>query len=276
MFLTALLPHALRGASPGPESDTERAVKQLRKAVKADPTNAELHYKLAKALSEEGRFDLGRGGRRMADPVFEEAIAEYTKTVELQPSNTAARESLVSELEFMGKFAEARAQLREIVKLNSGDASAHLELAHADLRQDGGDLNEALAEFHAALEIEPQNAGAWSDLGEALGRAGKYEDAASAYGEAGKLRPNDDTARFSQGEALRHAGKVDQAVEQYREAIRLNPQWKDMLSTNLAGDLAAKDADLARRDVEILRRLGYPVDPQLLQQLRALEAQPSQ
>jgi tetratricopeptide (TPR) repeat protein len=256
-------------------NETEQAVKQLRKAVKADPSNAEPHYKLAQALSEQGRFELGRGGRRMADPVFEEAIAEYTKTVELQPSNTDARKSLVSELEFMGKFAEARAQLREIVKLNSGDASAHLELARADLRQDGGDLNEALAEFHAALGIKPQNAGAWSDLGEALGRAGKYQDAASAYGEAVKLSPKDDTARFNLGEALRHAGKVDEAVEQYREAIRLNPQWKDMLSTNLAGDLAAKDAGLARRDVEILQKLGYPVDPQILHQLQALDAQPS-
>ena len=257
-------------------SETEQAVKQLRKAVKADPTNAGLHYKLAQALSAEGRYDLGRGGRRMADPVFKEAIAEYTKTVELQPSNTAARRSLVSELEFMSKFAEARAQLREIVKLNSGDASAHLELARADLRQDGGDLNEALAEFHAALDIEPQNAGAWSDLGDALGRAGKYEDAASAYGEAVKLNPNDDTARFGQGEALRHAGKVDEAVEQYREAIRLNPQWKDMLSTTLASDVASKNAALARRDAEILQKLGYPVDPQLLQRLQALEPQPSQ
>jgi tetratricopeptide (TPR) repeat protein len=257
-------------------SETEQAVKQLRKAVKADPTNAELHYKLAQALSAQGRYDLGRGGRRMADPVFEEAIAEYTKTVELQPSNTDARKSLVSELEFMGKLAEARAQLREIAELNSGDASAHRELARADLRQDGGDLNEALAELHAALKIEPQNSGAWSDLGDALGRAGKYEDAASAYGEAVKLNPNDDTAHFKQGEALRHVGKVDEAVEQYREAIRLSPQWKDMLSTNLAGDVAAKNAGLARRDVEILQKLGYPVDPQLLQQFQALESQPSQ
>ena len=253
-------------------SQLEQDVKQLRKAVKADPANAELHYKLAKALSDEGRFVLQRSGKRASDPIFEEAIAEYSKTVELQPSNTEARKSLVSELEFMGRFAESRVRMREIVKLNSTEASAHLDLARADLHQEGGDLNEATAEFRAVLALDPQNASAWNGLGDALGRTGKYEEAAAAYGEALKLSPNDDVTLFSEGDAWRHAGKVDEAVAQYREAIRINAEWKDMLSTNLAGDLAAKDAGLAQRDAEILQKLGYPIDPQLTKQLKALEA----
>jgi tetratricopeptide (TPR) repeat protein len=261
-------------AGPARANESEQAVKQLRKAVKADPSNAELHYKLAMALSEEGRFDLQRFGKRMADPVFDEAIAEYGKTIELQPSNADARKSLASELEFKGKFSEARAQLGEIVKLHSGDASAHLELARADLHQDGGDLNEAIAELRAALQIDPGNSGAWNDLGEAQGRAGKYVDAAAAYGEALKLSPNDDAAHFSLGEALRHAGRLDEALEQYREAVRLNAAWKDMLTTNLSTDLAAKDLTLARSDVEVLEKLGYPVDPQLLDQLKSQDSNP--
>jgi tetratricopeptide (TPR) repeat protein len=261
-------------AGPARANETEQAVKQLRKAVKADPTNAQLRFKLAMALSEEGRIDLQRYGKRMADQVFDEAIAEYGKAIELQPSNTEARKSLVSELVFKSRFGEARSQLREIVKLNPDDASAHFALARADLHQDGGDLNEAIAELRVALQIEPGNMGAWNDLGEALGRVGKYEDAAAAFGEALKLHPDDDTAHFNLGEALRHAGKVDEAVDQFREALRLNAQWKEMLTTNLSTDLAAKDLALARSDAQILEKLGYPVDPQLLEHLKIQDTDP--
>jgi tetratricopeptide (TPR) repeat protein len=261
-------------AVPARGNEAEQALKQLRKAVKADPSNAELHYKLALALSTQGRSDLQRYGKRTADPVFDEAIVEYGKAIELQPSNLEARKSLISELVFKGRFSEARDQLREIVKLDPGDASAHLALARADLHQDGGDLKEAIAELRAALGIEPGNSGAWNDLGEAQGRAEKYDDSAAAYREGLKLQPDDDSAHFSLGEVLKRAGKLDEAVEQYREALRLNAVWKDMLSTNLSTDLAAKNLALAQRDAQILEKLGIPVDSQLLDQLKAQDTNP--
>jgi hypothetical protein len=68
---------------------------------------------------------------------------------------------------------------------------------------------------------------------------------------------------------LKRAGKLDEAVEQYREALRLNAVWKEMLTTNLSTDLEAKDLASAQRDAQILEKLGIPVDPQLLEQLKA-------
>lgn len=255
-------------------SDAEQAVKELRKQVKADPSNADLHYKLGRALSDLGRFELQRSGRLKADAVFDEAIAEYNKTVELQPSKVEARKSLASELAFKGKGGEARVQLREIARLDPDDASAHLALARADLHEEGGDLNEAIAELRAALEKDPGISGAWNDLGEAQMRAGKFDDAAAAYREALKPYPDNDAAHFSLGEALKRAGHLDDAADHYREAVRLNAQWKDMLSAGLAADLAAKNLGFAQSDVQVLQKLGYPIDPQLLDQLKNLEAPP--
>lgn len=253
-------------------SEAEQAVKQLRKQVKADPSNADLHYKLARALSEFGRFELQRAGRTGADPVFNEAITEYNKTIELQPTHLEARKSLASELTFKGKLTEARAQLREIAKLRPDDASAHLALARSDLHDEGGDLSEAVAELRAALEKDPAIPGVWSDLGEAQMRLAKYDDAAASFREGLKLSPDNDAGHYNLAEALKRAGHLDEAVAEYRETLRLNAQWKDMLITILAADLEAKNLAFARSDAQVLEKLNYPVDPQLLAQLKSLEA----
>jgi Flp pilus assembly protein TadD len=105
-------------------------------------------------------------------------------------------------------------------------------------------------------------------------RTGKFEDAVAAYREALKPYPDNDAARYNLGEALKRAGHLDEAADQYREAVRLNGQWKDMLTAGLAADLAAKNLAFARSDAQVLQKLGYPVDPQLLEQLKSLEASP--
>lgn len=253
-------------------SDAEQAVKALRKQVKAEPSNADLHYKLARALSDMGRFELQRSGKLKSDAIFDEAIAEYNRTITFEPSNCEARKSLASELSFKGKMADARVQLREIARLNPDDATAHLALARSDLHDEGGDLGEAIVELRAALEKDPGIRGVWEDLGEAQMRAGKFEDAAVAYREALNRDPNDDAAHYSLGEALKRAGHHDEAADQYREAVRLNAQWKDMLSAGFEADLAAKNLAFAQSDAQVLEKLGYPVDPQLLAQLKNLEA----
>ena len=270
-FVVTLAALLLCGAGVLRASEAEQAVKQLRKQVKADPANADLHYKLAQALSEFGRFELQRAGRTGADRVFNEAIAEYTKPIELQPANIEARKSLVSELTFQGKLTEARAQLREIARLSPEDASAHLALARSDLHEEGGDLNEAIAELHAALEKDPASSGAWNDLGEAQMKLGKFEDAAASYREALKASPEDDAGHYNLGEALKRAGHLDEAVAEYREALRRNAQWKDMLTTILAADLQARNLAFAQSDAQVLEKLGLPVDPQMIAQLKSLE-----
>jgi tetratricopeptide (TPR) repeat protein len=253
-------------------SDAEQAVKALRKQVKAEPSNADLHYKLARALSDLGRFELQRSGKLKSDAIFDEAIAEYNRTIDLQPSNVEARRSLASELSFKGRLADARVQLREIARLTPDDASAHLALARSDLHEESGDLNEAIAELRAALEKDPGIYGVWNDLGEAQMRVGKFEDAVAAFREALKPYPDNDAVHYSLGEALKRAGHLDEAADQYREAVRLNAQWKDMLLAGLAADLAAKNLAFAQTDAQVLQKLGYPVDPQLLEQLKSLEA----
>ena len=55
----------------------------------------------------------------------------------------------------------------------------------------------------------------------ALYSLGKYDEAIKAYDEAIRLDPEDAEARYNKGNALKSLGKHDEA---YDEAIRIDPE----------------------------------------------------
>jgi tetratricopeptide (TPR) repeat protein len=65
---------------------------------------------------------------------------------------------------------------------------------------------------------------AHNNLGAALFKQGKLEEAVAAFREAIRLQPDDAGAHIYLGNALRMQGKLDEAVASYREAIRLAPK----------------------------------------------------
>ena len=60
-----------------------------------------------------------------------QALAEYRKTVRLDPSDAAAHNALAMLLEDRGRTAEALAQYRQAVALSPKDARLHFNLASA-------------------------------------------------------------------------------------------------------------------------------------------------
>jgi tetratricopeptide (TPR) repeat protein len=66
---------------------------------------------LGKAAHDGGRFD--------------DAIAAFTRTVELQPTHPDARQNLANALLRAGRPAEAAAQARELLALNLSPGAAH-------------------------------------------------------------------------------------------------------------------------------------------------------
>ena len=90
--------------------------------------------------------------------------------------------------------------------------------------------DEAVPQLASALEIEPGYAEAHYNLGVALGRLGRGAEAISHYQRAIALRPDMAEARNDLGGALAEQGRWEEALVQYREAVRLNPQNAASLS----------------------------------------------
>ena len=100
----------------------------------------------------------------------------------------------------MGSFPEARNAFREAVRLRPDDAEAHynLGLALGKLKRD----QEALSEFAQAVKLQPDLARAHRNLGLASLNLNRLDEAKKALQEAAALDPKDPQVRNNLGDLL--------------------------------------------------------------------------
>ena len=73
------------------------------------------------------------------------------------------------------------------------------------------DWPTAVGAFRRAVDLSPDNADAWNELGYALRNVGRYQDSLDAYDVALRLRPNFPEALEYLGEAYVKMGRLDEA-----------------------------------------------------------------
>ena len=107
---------------------------------------------------------------------------------------------------------------------------AHNNLGFLFLRR--GELDKAISEFQAALNIRSRNTethyslGAaliQSNLGNALARKQLWDEAIDHLQEAVRLRPDYADAYFNLGSVLFQQGRIDQAIAQWQKALAIRP-----------------------------------------------------
>jgi protein O-mannosyl-transferase len=108
---------------------------------------------------------------------------------------------------------------------------AHNNLGFLFLRR--GELDKAISEFQAALDIRSRNTdphyslGAaliQNNLGNALARKQLWDEAIDHFHEAVRLRPDYADAYFNLGSVLSQQGRTDQAIAQWQKALAIRPR----------------------------------------------------
>jgi protein O-mannosyl-transferase len=129
---------------------------------------------------------------------------------------------------------EAIAEFQAAVHLNPQSADAHLDLGNA-LSSRPEDLPEAISEYRATLGINPGFAKAHYDLGLALARMnGHLQEATTEYVTALRLSPHSAMAHLNLGMAYAQMPeRLPDAIAEYLAALRDKPDLIDAHS-NLA------------------------------------------
>jgi protein O-mannosyl-transferase len=122
---------------------------------------------------------------------------------------------------------------------------------------DRGDTDKAIEQFEKALAVRPNPdpVKILSNLGDALTRQQRYDEAIKHCEEAIKLDPSCANAHYNLGVALRLSGRLDEAIEHFGESLRLQPGCADA-HNNMGVSYAqkrmfAEAADQFRKAVEI-------------------------
>lgn len=79
--------------------------------------------------------------------------------------------------------------------------------------------DQAIANFHEALQIQPEYADTIDNLGKALEAADKGGEAIAQFDKAISIAPEKAAAYADKGQTLFHAGKYEEAAASYRPAI---------------------------------------------------------
>jgi tetratricopeptide (TPR) repeat protein len=151
-----------------------------------------------------------------------------------------------------GNYDEALAQYQAAVERNPEDAESHSNLGQVLVR-----LNrpgEAIPHFDRALQLIPDRWAYQFNRARALGLLNRWDEAVEGYRRAQQLFPDDYATAFNLGQALHKKGEEAAAVEQYQRAIALDPSDASFrLALGISYERLEKKAEAAAAYSEYLK-----------------------
>ncbi|MDX2499974.1 MAG: tetratricopeptide repeat protein [Deltaproteobacteria bacterium] len=120
-------------------------------------------------------------------------------------------------------WSNAVALWSDTVKKSPQKVRPHNNLGNALKRQ--GKIEEAIEHFNRALQINPGYAKAHNNLGTALAKQGKTDEAIKHFGFALYIDPNYAAAHSNIGVALASRDEFEKAIVHFKTALRLKPDY---------------------------------------------------
>ena len=212
---------------------------------------------------------------------YDEAIANYRKAAEADPTYPEPRVALANLLIKQGKFAEAEGRCREALRLDPMNLPAMYSLGkalHSQGKLDAaadcyrrilavapklfpphrllgnvlaaqGKADEAIAELLLALKIQPKDGDTRTVLGVELLNRGRIDEAAAQFTEAVRLQATNSLANYQLALIHQQRKQTRAAIECFRKALKAQPDWPETLN-NLAWVLASSPDSTQRNGAE--------------------------
>ena len=121
----------------------------------------------------------------------------------------------------LGHWKDTESLFRHAVAVTRDNHAAHSNLGNALLKQDR--LDEASKAYRRALETWPRYPDANNNLGLILTRDGRWEEAIRYYEKALDADPEHIMAHLNMADALAVLGRLSDAVSYYRDAVAISP-----------------------------------------------------
>jgi superkiller protein 3 len=224
------------------DSKLDEATKALEEALTRDITDTDTHLRLGGILTRQAQYEKAQGhfeavltkqptsSEAYAGLVtlFEtqkkspEALATRERWIKADPKNNTARYELAMLYAEQGRDGEAQALIRSLT-LRQGDPNRNLyRQALAEFYRRKGRFGDETKEIQSLLSEEPNNEGLKVRLAEALGRAGKPDEAETTYKALiAKSPENNLKYRLALIELHERIGKTEQAIQETEDLVSL-------------------------------------------------------
>jgi tetratricopeptide (TPR) repeat protein len=165
---------------------------------------------------------------------YEDAAALLKQAAKQDPTDYDVR--LTLGWVYLDKLHEpdpAIVYLRDVVKHSPNDVNGRKLLGMAAMQTGRNEL--AVAQFRAALQLQPNDLWIKAQLGRSLAREGNYGGASKIFDEVLKADPNNPDARLGQAEVAAWEGYSETALAMLRALRSENPTNVEVLT--LMGDI---------------------------------------
>jgi WD40 repeat protein/tetratricopeptide (TPR) repeat protein len=182
--------------------------------VEVDPSEFHRHTR--------AREHLARGQGHFGAKRWREAVAEYSRALELRPDQAAAFHNRGRAHQELGEYDQALRDLAKAVELAGTDAMFANNLAWLLATCPGEDLQDApraVALAQRAVLLAPRSGACWNTLGVAYYRAGDWRRVVDALERSLRLQGANSWDWFFLAMAHWRLGETDRARECYEKAV---------------------------------------------------------
>lgn len=194
--------------------EPEAAAAMGRQALERFPRDPWILRGLAAAEAKSGRR--------------QDAVAAYEELLEIDPKDRFAYKELMRLKTEEASPEEAAAALKGLMRTGSRASNPHLKTLTAERLRKAGKLEDAAAEYEAALELQPANTYVLSQLGFTYKKLGREEEALEALSKAFLGKPSDPYVRKSLESLLRKRHEMGHYLVLIDEAIKRHPSLKSL------------------------------------------------
>ncbi len=210
------------------------AVDTANEAISKNEKYAPAHSVLGEIYLFQARTYTSMPDQKITSHTYEDALAAFKDTLELDPTYTRGMYYLAQALTDTGQFREAAVLLQKIVELEPKNADAHAALAKAYLGQE--EAQSAAEEAQTALALDRRNYDALLNAGLTdFYYRDKLSSAIDYFSRAVAVQPNRSDAYLALGNAYFQMESWYRARHEYLKALS---QMPDAVVANTAVDRA--------------------------------------
>jgi tetratricopeptide (TPR) repeat protein len=152
---------------------------------------------------------------------YESMEVHCRRTLAENPNAWIAHNNLGGVLSSQGKLDEAAAEFQAALRLKPTDSSAHSNLGVIYARQHRYD--DAIAQYHTALASQNDSPKVWFNLGNALRAERRNPEALGAFSQAIDENARWTTPRYEKGSILLEMGRAAEAGREAQTIVALDP-----------------------------------------------------
>ena len=252
-----------RGAEELRQGNYEQADHVFTELLRLEPDHAAAYLERGKARSA-----LLKDGAAMGD---------FDAAIRLDPKNAEAhahRGILYAKLENSQK---AKDDLLVALRLGHPQAGEwltqqQLRLSQSHLKRgieatNQGDYNQALKNFHAAIQTNEKDPKTYLQAGLSISQLGYHQEAIAWLSRCISINPRSSEAHLARGKARLAVNKHEKAIEDFTITISIDPQSADAYLSRARSYQALNRTDFARSDLLKASSMGASEATELLAEL---------